>query len=107
VAADDVLYLGVRERAAELATLRATGWPDRTEARLVISEGAVIGLLGASTGAALSIAAAAGLAGELSRVSVTGALAAAGAAVLLAVLASTAPALMAGRQPLAAGLTRE
>jgi hypothetical protein len=46
------------------------------------------------------IAAAAGLAGELSRVPMIGALAAAGTAVLLAVLASTVPALAARHLPL-------
>ncbi|WP_188189985.1 FtsX-like permease family protein [Nonomuraea sp. SYSU D8015] len=37
LAVADVLYLGVRERDAELATLRATGWPGRAVTRLVLS----------------------------------------------------------------------
>ncbi|MET7338199.1 ABC transporter permease [Nonomuraea sp. NPDC005650] len=107
LAVADVLYLGVRERDAELATLRATGWPDRTVARLVMSEGVVIGLLGALAGAALGVAAAVGLAGELSGVPMLGALASAGTAVLLAVLASAVPALVARRLPLTSALTGE
>ncbi|MEV1177650.1 FtsX-like permease family protein, partial [Nonomuraea sp. NPDC049784] len=79
LAVADVLYLGVRERDAELAALRATGWPGRTVARLVLSEGAAIGLLGGLAGAAAGLAAAAALAGKLPRVAVEGSLAAAGA----------------------------
>jgi putative ABC transport system permease protein len=107
LAVADVLYLGVRERDAELAALRATGWPGRAVTRLVLSEGAVIGLLGGLAGAAAGIAAAAGLAGELPRVVIEGALGAAGLAVLLAVIASVVPALLARRLPLAAVLARE
>ncbi|MGP4103735.1 FtsX-like permease family protein [Nonomuraea sp. KM90] len=107
LAVADVLYLGVRERDAELATLRATGWPARTVARLMLSEGAVIGLLGGLAGAGAGLAAAAALAGELPLAAVQGALAAAGAAVLLAVLASAVPATLAGRLPLATVLARE
>ena len=44
LAVTDVLFINIRERAAELATMRALGWPDRALARLVITEGAVIGL---------------------------------------------------------------
>ncbi|MFC4006071.1 FtsX-like permease family protein [Nonomuraea purpurea] len=107
LAVADVLYLGVRERDAELATLRATGWPGRAVTRLVLSEGVVIGLLGGLAGAAAGIAAAVALAGELPVVVITGALAAAGAAVLLAVLASAVPAAVAGRLRPASVLARE
>jgi putative ABC transport system permease protein len=47
----DVLFLNLRERAGELATLRATGWDDRALGRLVALEGIGIGLAGAIPGA--------------------------------------------------------
>ncbi|WP_433212556.1 FtsX-like permease family protein [Microtetraspora malaysiensis] len=106
LAVADVLYLGVRERDPELAVLRGVGWRGRTLARLVLSEGAVIGLLGALVGAAAGLAAAMALTGEMPKIVVTGALSAAGLAVLLAVLASVVPAMLAQRLPLAAVLAR-
>ncbi len=51
----DVLYLGIRERAAELATLQATGWSPREIDGLVVLEGAILGLVGAAVGAAASV----------------------------------------------------
>jgi FtsX-like permease family protein len=45
-----VLYVGLRERDAELAALRATGWTDRALSRLVLTEGAVLGAVGAVLG---------------------------------------------------------
>ncbi|GGP11793.1 FtsX-like permease family protein [Nonomuraea glycinis] len=107
LAVADVLYLGIRERDAELAALRATGWPGRAVVRLVLSEGVVIGLAGGVSGAVLGLAAAAALAGALPQVVLAGALAAAGIALVLAVLASIVPAVLARRLPLAAVLARE
>ncbi|MFC7591955.1 FtsX-like permease family protein [Nonomuraea antimicrobica] len=107
LAVADVLYLGVRERDAELATLRATGWRARTVLRLVLSEGAGIGLLGGLAGAVAGLAGAAALAGGLPGVAVAGALAAGGAAVVLAVVSSAVPATVAGRSRLATALARE
>lgn len=54
----DVLYLNVRERAPELAILRATGWTDAVLSSLVVWEGVGIGLIGALTGTAVGLAAA-------------------------------------------------
>jgi putative ABC transport system permease protein len=53
----DALYLNIRERAAELATIRTLGWPESALTRLVITEGAAIGLLGSLAGAAAGLAA--------------------------------------------------
>lgn len=61
VSVADVLYLGIRERSAEFALLTATGWSDRSLARLAGSEAVLIGLLGAVTGALAALAAAAAL----------------------------------------------
>jgi len=48
----DVLYLNVRERAAELATLQAAGWSRVDVTRLVVLEGGLLGLAGSLIGAA-------------------------------------------------------
>jgi ABC-type lipoprotein release transport system permease subunit len=52
LAVADVLFLNIRERAAELATIRALGWPESALGRLVVAEGAAIGLCGSLAGAA-------------------------------------------------------
>ena len=52
----DVLYLNIRDRSAELATLRATGWTAGALARLVAAEGFGIGVLGGLLGAGLGLA---------------------------------------------------
>ena len=62
-AVGDVLYLNIRDRAAEFATLRATGWTDATLARLALTEGGLIGLLGSLTGTALGTGVALALSG--------------------------------------------
>lgn len=51
----DVLYLNLRERAPELASLRTVGWSDRHLALLVAVEAALIGLAGSAAGAALGV----------------------------------------------------
>ena len=50
LAVADVLYLNLRERAPELATLRATGWRDGHIVRLILLEGIGLGLLGSAVG---------------------------------------------------------
>ncbi|MCW2877075.1 MAG: hypothetical protein JWQ95_1175 [Sphaerisporangium sp.] len=107
LAVADVLYIGVRERDGELAALRATGWRGRSLARLVVSEGMAIGVLGGVSGACAGILAASALSGELSGAVVAGALAASAVAVVLAMLASALPALVVQRLPLVRILARE
>jgi putative ABC transport system permease protein len=51
----DVLYLNLRERAAEVATLRTLGWSERTLARLVAAEALLLGLTGTTLGALFGI----------------------------------------------------
>ena len=52
LAVADVVFLNITERAAELATIRSFGWRDTALARLVITEGAIIGVTGSLAGAA-------------------------------------------------------
>ncbi|GHJ44363.1 hypothetical protein Cs7R123_17050 [Catellatospora sp. TT07R-123] len=106
-AVGDVLYLGVRDRAAELATLRATGWSRAATARLIAYEAAGIGLLGALLGAGGGLLGAAWFAGSLPAALPWTALAVGGAAVVLAVLASLVPALLQQRAPMSIILAEE
>jgi putative ABC transport system permease protein len=103
----DVLFLNVRERAAELATLEAMGWDDRALGRLVALEGAWIGALGAFAGAAAGLLGAALFAGALP----TGLLLTTAAAALtgtgLAALAALVPAARVRRTPLVPLLAEE
>ncbi|MEE6262541.1 FtsX-like permease family protein [Plantactinospora sonchi] len=103
----DVLYLNIRDRAAELATLRAAGWTGAALSRLVTYEGVGIGLLGATTGAATGLAATGLLVGELTArlVLIAGLTAAAG--VLLTALAALVPATLHRRLPAARLLAEE
>jgi putative ABC transport system permease protein len=83
LAVADVIFLNIRERAPELATLRAFGWPETALSRLVITEGTIIGLAGSLTGAAAGLAAAASFAGQLPAALYLVAAAAAAAGVLV------------------------
>jgi putative ABC transport system permease protein len=65
LAVADVVFLNIRERAPELAAVRAFGWREAALSRLVITEGAIIGLAGSLAGAALGLTAAALFAGQL------------------------------------------
>ena len=88
----DVLFLNLRERAAELATLRATGWGEGAMTRLVGYEGLLIGAVGSALGAGLGVAGVAEFTDALPRdLLVTAALAAA-AGTALAGLAALVPA---------------
>lgn len=52
----DTLYLNIRDRAADLATLHATGWTDRHLNQFVAAEALTFGLIGSLTGAAIGYA---------------------------------------------------
>lgn len=87
----DVLYLNLRERGPELATLRATGWRDGHVVRLILLEGFALGLLGSAGGLGVGL-----LVGtELLPVPVQPLLAgggiAAGAGIVAALIAATLP----------------
>jgi putative ABC transport system permease protein len=101
----DVLWLGIRERAPELAVLAASGWQDGHLARLVVLEGIGTGALGAAAGAVLGLLGAlsiggwaAGLPGVAIAAGLTG--------LVCAAAASVVPAALLRRLPLAA-LTAE
>ncbi len=65
LAVADVIILNTRDRAAEIATIRALGWRESALSRLVISEGVLIGGAGSLAGAVTGLAAAAAFAGQL------------------------------------------
>jgi hypothetical protein len=103
----DVIYLNVRERAAELAVLRAGGWSLVGVGRLVMYEGIGIGALGASAGTIVGVGAAGIFAGGLTTSLVAAAAATAGAAVLLTGLAALFPALLLQRMRVATRLASD
>lgn len=103
----DVMYLNIRERAAEFATLRATGWPEAALNRLVGYEALGIGVLGALLGVTAGTGAAALLVGVFDERLAVVALAVSSAAVLLAGLAGLVPATLLRRLPTARMLTEE
>jgi putative ABC transport system permease protein len=96
----DVLFLNLRERAGELATLEAGGWDDRALGRLVAFEGLWIGGLGALAGAAAGLAGAALFADAIPAALVLTSLAAAAAGILLAAVAALLPAIWLRRTPI-------
>ncbi len=101
LAVADVVFLNIRERAAELATIRSFGWPERTLSRLVVTEGALIGLAGAVIGAGAGLAAAAAFTAQLTpRLFLAAALSAV-AGVLLTAAAALPPAQLLRRLPAA------
>lgn len=104
----DVLYLNVRERAGEIATLRATGWSTGAVIRLIAWEGVGIGLLGALAGTVTGLVAIAAITGDaLTATTLTAAGFGAGAAILSALIAACVPAWTIGRSPITQNLGEE
>ncbi|MGC4893973.1 FtsX-like permease family protein [Micromonospora sp. DT31] len=103
----DVLYLDIRDRAAELATLRATGWTDGALVRLIGWQALFLGGLGALTGAGLGLGGAAWLVGEVPSALVTVAAVVAAAGMFVTCLAALIPAGMLHRLPTARLLAEE
>ncbi|GLZ62644.1 ABC transporter permease [Micromonospora sp. NBRC 107095] len=97
----DVLYLNVRERSAEFATLRAVGWPDVALNRLVVYEAIGVGALGCVLGVAAGLGSVALLVGRVDGRLALLALAVTGAALLLTVLTALVPAILIRRLPIA------
>jgi putative ABC transport system permease protein len=93
----DVLYLNIRERAAELAVLRAVGWSDWHVAALVCLEALWLGVLGAVVGVVFGLAAGSVLTGGLQTASYTTAAASLAMGILITLAASVVPALLTRR----------
>jgi putative ABC transport system permease protein len=107
LAVADVVFLNITERAAELATISSFGWRDTALARLVITEGAIIGITGSLVGAAAGLAAAAWFAGQLPGRLIAIAIAAVVAGVLITSAAALLPAALLRRLPTAHLLAEE
>ncbi|WP_433610260.1 FtsX-like permease family protein [Dactylosporangium sp. CA-139114] len=107
LAVADVLYLNIRDRSAELATLRATGWTAGALTRLVAAEGFGIGVLGGLLGAGLGLGGAAWLVGAVTVGLLWTAAAALAGGALVATAAAIVPALLLQRLPTARLLAEE
>jgi len=107
LAVADVVFLNIRERAPELAVIRTFGWPESALSRLVITEGAIIGLAGSLAGAALGLAAAAQFAGQLPATLYLIAAAAGAGGLLVTTTAALLPAQALRRLPAAQLLAEE
>ena len=107
LAVADAVVISITERAAELATIRAFGWPEPVLYRLVITEGALTGLAGSVAGAAAGLIAAAVFAGQLPPLLFAAAGAAVVAGILVTSLAALLPAQLLHRLPAAQLLAEE
>lgn len=107
VATADALYIGVRERAGELALLRGVGWGEVALGRLVVWEGLAIGVVAALVGAGAGLLAISRFVGEVTPVLVAVAGIAAAVGVLVTVVALAVPLTALARVPAAALLAEE
>jgi len=107
LAVADVVFLNITERAGELAVIRAFGWRGGALARLVITEGAIIGVIGSVAGAGLGLGAAAWFSGHLPARLPAIAAAAAAAGILITAAATVLPAALLRRLPAAHLLAEE
>jgi len=106
LAAGDVLFLNIRERAAELVTLRTAGWGEPDLRRLVGLEALALGVLGAGTGTLLALLV--GVALGVPAVPLAVAAMAAGAGgILVALLSSLVPLSQINRLTVPAVLAEE
>lgn len=103
----NVLYLNIRDRGAEIATLRAVGWRESNLARMVLAEGLGIALVGSVPGAVLGLAASAILAGGVTPGIVGAAALGVCVGVLVAMAGSAVPVVLLRRLPTALLLTEE
>jgi len=97
VSVADVLYLNLRERSAELATLRAVGWSDGQLRASVALEALGIGLIGSVAGATLGVVLGAALLGVGLLTLLVAAVIAGAGGVAVAIAASLVPLSQVGR----------
>ena len=90
LAAGDVLFLNIRERAPELVTLRTAGWGEADLRRLVGLEALALGVLGAGTGTLVALLVGAALGVPALPLTVAAVAAGAGG-IIVAVLAALMP----------------
>ena len=107
LAVADLLYLNIRERSAEFATLQASGWTRRDTSGLLRREGAGIGLLGSLAGAGVGLVLASTLAGRLTAATIEYAGLAVLLGTVLSAVAAELPARMLLRLPTARLLAEE
>jgi putative ABC transport system permease protein len=99
ISAADVLYLNLRERAAEFVTLETTGWSAAQVARVVLLEAVALGLAAAVAGAVVGLAVGGLLLDvPLGTLAIAAVIAGAGA-IAAATLASLAPTVQLLRLP--------
>ena len=103
----DAVFIGINERAAEIAAIRSFGWREGVLARLVITEGVIIGLAGSLAGAAAGLLAASRFAGQLPGALWVIAGSAVAAGLLVTALAALASAQSLRRVPAARLLAEE
>jgi putative ABC transport system permease protein len=102
----DITYLNLRERAAELAALAASGWGRAELSRLLFTEACTVTVLGSALGAAVGLVASAYAFG-LSALVVVGAVAAMGAGTLAALFGTGAVLAFTGGRSLTAALATD
>ena len=97
----DVVYVGLRERGAELAALQAVGWSDRAIARLIAWETVYVSFTGVVAGGALGFAGATSFAHQLPGSLVLTTAAAMACGVALSLFLAVVPARQLIRRPAA------
>jgi hypothetical protein len=107
VSAADVLYLNLRERAAEFVTLETSGWSLVQLTRVVVLEAAALALLAAVAGAVIGIAVGGPLLGVPYAPLLLAALIAGAVAIAAATCASLVPTVQLLRLPAPAVLAAE
>jgi len=102
----DILIISVREQAAELTVLRATGWDRRHIAAVTRVQGLLLGVVGAVIGAVLGVFVGHVLGGPVAPLIASGVLAAM-VGVVVVTVATIVPAQLTRRLPIAGVLAAE
>jgi len=102
----DVDWLAAADRAAEVRTLRALGWPASGEARLVAGQAALLGIVGGVIAGVLDVVGCLAVAHQVPGPVLAAAAVAAGAGLLLSLVAAGLSAVI-GRTTSVIGLRHE